>query len=164
MSTLTQKHIDWPRLLLLVLACQAVGILGALATFPNLQPWYAELAKPGFTPPSFLFGPVWTTLYLVMAIALYRVQTAEGVNEADRGQAILLFWVQLGLNCAWSFLFFGLHNPLLGVLDIAALWLMILWTANRFARIDCPAGWMMVPYLLWVTYASALNVAIWQLN
>ncbi len=153
------------RLLGAVALCQAAGAIGSLATFPNLDSWYRTLIKPGFTPPDAVFGPVWTTLYLLMGIALFRVWNRR--EQADpalyrRGQAA--FFIQLALNALWSILFFGLHSPALGLLDIVALWLGIAASIRYFAAIDKPAAWMLAPYLAWVSYATALNFALWRMN
>jgi tryptophan-rich sensory protein len=153
-------------LVLAVVAEVAVGaasVLGQLATYPNLVPWYANLAKPWFTPPSRVFGPVWTALYVLMAFALWRVLRAPG-HLAGRRIAIFLFGLQLFLNAAWSWMFFGANSPLLGMMNIVPQLLIILATIAAFARVDKTAAWCLVPLAVWVAYASILNVAIWQLN
>lgn len=121
--------------------------------------WYFALARPVWTPPPWLFGPVWTLLYLMMAVAAWMVWKRAGTTRP------LEWWaVQLMLNAAWSPLFFGLHRLGLAVIVIAALWLAIAATIRAFAAVDRRAAWLLVPYLAWVSYASALNVAIWQMN
>lgn len=142
--------------------CQAVGGLGAIATIGGVRDWYPTIVKPAWTPPNWVFGPVWTALYALMAVAAWRVARRRDV--APVGPALFMFLVQLGLNCAWSFLFFGAH--LLGV-SFAELLLMlaaILLTMARFARIDRVAMYLLVPYLAWVCYASTLNGGTWWLN
>jgi len=149
--------------LIAVIAVGAASMLGQLATYPNLAPWYANLAKPWFTPPSWVFGPVWTALYALMAFALWRVLRAPD-HVAGRRLAIVLFGLQLVLNAAWSWMFFGANSPLLGMINIVPQLLIILATIAAFARVDRAAAWCLVPLAVWVAYASVLNAAIWQLN
>jgi tryptophan-rich sensory protein len=149
--------------LIAMVAVGAASVLGQLATYPNLVPWYANLAKPWFTPPSWVFGPIWTALYALMAFALWRVLRATG-HLAGRRIAIVLFGLQLVLNAAWSWMFFGANSPLLGMINIVPQLLIILAAIAAFARVDKVAAWCLVPLAIWVTYASVLNAAIWQLN
>ncbi|MES1210793.1 MAG: TspO/MBR family protein [Acidobacteriota bacterium] len=142
--------------------CFAAAALGGIWTSGAIPTWYQEIAKPAWTPPSWLFGPVWTALYLAMGVAAWLVWK-QGGWSARRG-ALTLFLVQLALNTAWSGLFFGLRNPALGMLDITLLWIAILLTLLAFRRVSAAAAWLFVPYLLWVTFAAALNVSIWRLN
>lgn len=146
-----------------VISVAAASVLGQLATYPNLVPWYATLAKPWFTPPSWVFGPVWTALYALMGFALWRVLRAPG-NVVGRRWAVVLFGLQLSLNAAWSWMFFGANSPLLGMINIFPQLLIILATIVAFARVDKAAAWCMVPLAVWVAYASVLNAAIWHLN
>jgi translocator protein len=143
--------------------CLAVGLLGSLITSPAIPTWYAELNKPTFNPPSWVFGPVWTILYILMAVAAWLIwrqgRPTEGVKLA-----LALFALQLALNLLWSFIFFGCHSPLYAYVEIMLLWLAIVFTIISFTRLSHPAAWLMFPYLLWVTYASLLNYAIWKLN
>ena len=134
--------------------CLGAGALGGIATTQSVATWYPTLAKPSWTPPGWLFAPVWTALYIAMAVAGWRVWRRVG------GRALTSFAVQLALNVAWSFLFFGLRQPVLGMIDITALWLAIVVTLASFRKVDGPAAWLLVPYLGWVTFASALNLAI----
>lgn len=122
--------------------------------------WYAGLAKPSWTPPNWLFGPAWTTLYLLMALAAWKVWIA--VRRIDA--ALVLYLVQLVLNAMWSWLFFGLRRPDLALACIVVLWLLILATTVLFWRRDRLAGMLLLPYLAWVGFATALNLAIWRLN
>ena len=147
-----------------VVLCFAAAGFGALFTTPQTAPggWYSQIQKPSWTPPAWLFGPVWSALYLMMAVAAWWVWRQGGWG-GQRG-ALTLFLVQLVLNAAWSGLFFGLRSPSLGVIGIALLWIAILLTVLAFFRVSPLAGWLMVPYLLWVSYASALNFTIWRLN
>lgn len=131
-------------------------------TLAEIPTWYAGLNKPAWTPPNWLFGPVWTVLYALMAVAAWRVWRS---GPAARTALPLAVWgVQLALNFAWSLLFFGRHDIGWALADIAALWLAIAATIALFGRIDRPAAWMLVPYLVWVSYATALNAAILGMN
>lgn len=127
--------------------------------------WYAALVKPAWTPPDWVFGPVWTVLYASMAVAAWRVWRAwrRAAAHGARG-ALTAYLVQLALNALWSYLFFGLHRPALAFLELVALWLAIAITLVLFWRIDRLAGALLVPYLAWVTLAGSLNLALWRLN
>jgi tryptophan-rich sensory protein len=153
-----QEH-SWLALVLLVVVCFAVAGLGGLATAQNIPDWYAGLAKPSWTPPGWVFGPVWSVLYLSMAVAAWLVWR--------RGNAILpmiLFGVQLAFNAAWSWLFFSLHNPGLGFADIVLLWAAIVAAMIALWRRSLLAGLLFIPYLGWVSFAAVLNFAIWRLS
>jgi tryptophan-rich sensory protein len=143
-------------------ACMSAGLLGAVFTFDSVRSWYPTIAKPAWTPPSWLFGPVWTTLYLMMGVAAWRV--ARRRWTADVRRAVLLFVVQLLLNAAWSPLFFGARLPGIAFGEILLLWSAIVLTIAWFWRIDRLAAALLVPYLAWVSFASALNGSIWWLN
>ncbi len=144
-----------------IVLCQAVGLLGARWTAPAIPSWYRGLRKPSFNPPSWVFGPVWTLLYLLMAIAAWRISLAE---SPLRTAALTLFAAQLALNFIWSWLFFRRHNVRAAFFELAALWLAIAATLGVFSQIDAPAAWLMAPYLAWVTFAAILNRALWRLN
>lgn len=146
-----------------VVLCEVVGLVAAWATQTSVTTWYPTLTKPGFTPPNWLFGPVWTILYAMMGIAAVLVWWRRSEDATSRS-ALLLFVAQLVLNAAWSFAFFGARSPTLGLVVIVALWGVLAWTTERFFRVRTAAGWLLVPYLLWVTYAGALNLGIWMLN
>jgi len=141
----------------------AVAAIGGLATASSVTTWYVGLHKPAFNPPNAVFGPVWTILYVLMAIAAWRVWRA-GQRDGRRRGAIGLYAVQLALNLAWSLTFFGLRRPDLALADIALLLVAVLATTVAFWRRDHLAGLMMVPYVAWVAFASMLNFAIWRLN
>jgi tryptophan-rich sensory protein len=141
----------------------AASIIGQLATFPNLVPWYAGLTKPSFNPPNWIFGPVWTVLYVMMAFAVWRVMRLPE-KSATRRLALTLFFLQLALNAAWSLMFFGAHSPLLGMLNIIPQWILIICTAIIFYRIDKIAGWCLLPLAAWVAFAAILNFTILRLN
>ena len=124
--------------------------------------FYAQLQRPTWGPPASWFGPVWTTLFVLMAIAAWRVWRVDGFAPARR--ALTLYVVQLGLNALWSWLFFGWHRGALAMLDIVVLWLAIVATMRAFARHDGLAAWLLAPYLAWVSFAAALNFAVWRMN
>lgn len=138
------------------------SLLGQLATIPNLEPWYADLQKPGFTPPNGLFGPVWTLLYALMALAFWRILIAP--PSRGRSIALTLFLAQLALNAIWSFAFFVAQSPLLGLIDILPQAALVLAATVAFWRLDRLASLCLVPLALWVGYASLLNFYIWRLN
>lgn len=140
--------------------CLGIGGLGGFFTGSSVKTWFPTLRKPSWNPPSWLFGPVWTTLYTFMAIAAWLVWRADGLTLVAGG----LFAVQLMLNFAWSWLFFGLRRPDLAFGEILILWASILATMLAFWKINSSAGWLFVPYLAWVSFATILNFAIWRLN
>ncbi|HEX8378446.1 MAG TPA: TspO/MBR family protein [Pedobacter sp.] len=139
-----------------------VGGVSGYATSANISSWYAYLNKPSFNPPNYLFGPVWTFLYLLMGISLYLVwKSPEGKQKT---RALLVFAFQLLLNFAWSFIFFSFHETGLALVEIIVLWMSILLMIILFFRINRTAAYLQIPYLLWVSFATALNAAIWHLN
>lgn len=138
----------------------AVAASAAVATEPDVAGWYSTLTKPAFNPPNWVFAPVWTTLYVLMAIAAWRVWKAAGMFTA----AMALFLVQLALNCAWSFVFFHFHQIALALFNILALLFAILLTSVSFWRVDRTAGILFAPYVAWVSFATLLNAAIYKLN
>ncbi|GAB4223908.1 MAG: TspO/MBR family protein [Kiloniellaceae bacterium] len=149
-------------LLVFVVICLAAGRLGAALTEPALETWYRGLAKPAWTPPDVVFPVAWTLLYLFMGIAAWLVW-----KTAERGELKLpltFFFGQLIINVLWSFSFFSQRNPFLGLITLGALVLAVILTTVAFSRISRPAGWLFLPYLLWLGYAAALNFAIWQMN
>jgi benzodiazapine receptor len=150
------------KLLVSLALCAGAATLGSLVTYPNIPTWYAALQKPFFSPPNWVFAPVWTVLYALMAIAFWRVWV---LGHGSRLQAAAIaFLVQLVLNVAWSGAFFGLRSPGLALVVIAALILAIIATMSAFSRIDGRAAWMLAPYLAWVSFATLLNASIWWLN
>jgi tryptophan-rich sensory protein len=152
-----------PKLIASILIVFFGAALGSVATSTELTTWYAYLAKPAWNPPSWLFGPVWTTLYVLMGIALFLVWR-EGLDRRDVRYAILIFAVQLGLNIAWSVVFFGLNSIWGGLVVIFILWLAIWANIVAFYIISKPAGLILIPYLIWVSIASYLNYTIYLLN
>lgn len=149
-------------LLVFVVICLAAGRLGAALTEPALETWYRGLEKPAWTPPDIVFPVAWTLLFLAMGIAAWLVW-----KTAERGELKLpltLFFGQLIINVLWSFSFFGQRNPFLGLITLGALVLAVILTTVAFTRVSRPAGWLFLPYLLWLGYAAALNFAIWKMN
>ena len=146
-------------LVLFLILCLGAGILGSIATRPAIPTWYAQLIKPDWTPPAWVFGPVWTTLYMLMAVAAWLVWRKVGWSGATG-----LFLIQLAVNASWSWLFFGMRRPDLGLAGILLLLVLIVLTALSFWRVSTVAGWLLVPYLLWSSFAAALNLEIWRLN
>jgi len=164
MNTAVDK--SWPRNIayaaITIGAVVVTSILGQIATYPNLAPWYASLAKPPFNPPNWVFAPVWTTLYVLMAFALWRVLRLPA--SAERRTALMLFFLQLALNTAWSWMFFAAHSPVLGLVNIVPQLLVILSAIVAFWRLDRPAALCLVPLAGWVAFAALLNLAIVRLN
>lgn len=150
----------WKLLISLALP-QAVGGLGAFFTLPSIQSWYSFLNKPTWNPPNWLFGPVWTTLYLMMGIACFLIWKSE---HPQKKQLLILYFIQLALNGLWSPAFFGMQNPMLGLWVIIPLWVLILLCILQFKKVSKWTSGLMIPYFLWVSFATALNFAIWQLN
>ena len=153
---------QWLVLAAFIVACFAAAAIGGRFTGASVSTWYPILDKPPWNLPAWVFGPVWTVLYAMMAVAAWLVWKQRGF--AGGRVPLALFAVQLILNAAWSYCFFGLRNPLAGLVDILLLWAAILGTMISFWAATPVAGWLFVPYLLWVTFATALNFALWRLN
>ncbi|NYF91869.1 TspO/MBR family protein [Tunturiibacter empetritectus] len=153
-------------LLGLLFVCYAVAALGALVTAHEVPAWYATLSKPNFSPPNWIFAPVWTVLYGLMAVAAWLVwrTPTSGSNSTSRRSGLILFALQLLLNFLWTPVFFRFHQLLPALVVILCLWGLILLTALRFWKVDRLAGGLMLPYLVWVTFATALNYEIYRLN
>jgi len=151
------------KLTISIVVCHLAGIIGALFTRPAVSTWYATLAKPFFTPPDWVFAPVWMALYTLMGIAAF-LAWQKGVNQKQNQFAFILFGIQWTLNALWPLAFFGLKSPLTGLVEISLLAFMILLTIQRFLKISKAAGILLIPYFLWVAFASGLNLSIWVLN
>ena len=151
------------KLIVSVLVCQLAGQIGALATSASAQTWYATLTKPFFTPPNWMFAPVWIILYLLMGVAAFLVWR-QGFEEPLVKRGLAIFGIQLILNLLWSIMFFGLQSPLAGLVVIVLLWLAILLTILSFSKSSKPAAILLIPYILWVSIAALLNAAILVLN
>jgi benzodiazapine receptor len=136
--------------------CLSAGLIGSLFTFASIPTWYAGLTKPPFSPPNWIFGPVWTTLYILMGIAMYLVWVKKG--------SLKLFFLQLVFNAGWSVVFFGLRSILGGMIVISILWVLIVAVTDTFYRIERLAAYLLIPYLVWVSFASILNFSLLLLN
>jgi benzodiazapine receptor len=151
------------KIIVSILICQAAGYVGSVFTTPAIPGWYEGLNKPSFNPPNSVFAPVWTILYLLMGIALFLVwRIGFGDERIRKGMA--LFGIQLALNVGWSIAFFGFKSPLAGMLVIVVLWAVILATMLDFFRISRLAAILLVPYIVWVSYAAVLNASLYILN
>mgnify|MGYP001340309502 CR=1 FL=1 len=146
-----------------ILIPQLAAVIGSVFTMPSIEDWYANLEKPQLAPPNWVFGPAWTALFLLMGIALFIVWQ-KGLNKKNVKAAFSIFIGQLALNVLWSIIFFGLHSPGFAFVEIVFLWFAILATIIAFAKVSKPAAWLLVPYILWVSFASYLNFMIWMLN
>jgi tryptophan-rich sensory protein len=142
----------------------ATSIVGQIATYPNLAPWYAGLVKPSFNPPNWIFAPVWTTLYALMAFALWRILRVRMPSGMHRRYMVGLFFLLLALNAAWSWMFFWAHSPLLGLINIVPQLGVVIATVVSFSRVDRLAAFCLLPLAAWVAFAGVLNTAIWLLN
>lgn len=151
------------KLVIAVTISQLAGLIGSVFTISAIPLWYATLVKPALTPPAWVFGPVWTTLYALMGIAAFLIWK-EGLNRREVKIALGIFIGQLALNTLWSIIFFGLHNPGAAMIEISFLWLAILATIAAFYKISRPAAYLLLPYILWVSFAAYLNLMIWVLN
>lgn len=175
--------INWFRLILSIIICQGAGLLGSFFTVPVISTWYASLKKPSFSPPSWIFAPVWTTLFLLMGVSLYLVWqknfssqesfgnvkvwnslSAKFLGKWQKANAIIIFVAQLGLNILWSVIFFGMQQPGLAFFELLMLWVAIVYLFINFFRISKVAGYLLLPYLLWVSFAGVLNYLLWTLN
>jgi tryptophan-rich sensory protein len=157
-----QNFTQWIGLVASILICFAAAGIGSLFTIPATAGWYATLNKHSWNPPNRIFGPVWSTLYLLMGISAWLIWRERGFKGA--AFALTFFALQLALNALWSYLFFGLHNPGLALIEIIFLWIAILATLIAFSRLNTIAGALLLPYILWVTFAAFLNYTIWKLN
>ncbi|MBE0478445.1 tryptophan-rich sensory protein [Candidatus Aerophobetes bacterium] len=157
------KAQDVGKLVASIALCQLAGVIGSIFTVPAIRTWYVTLKKPFFTPPNWVFSPVWITLYCLMGISLFLVWR-KGVRTPGVKEALLIFAIQLILNALWSIAFFGFKSPLAGLVVIIILWVTILFTIISFAKVSRAAGLILIPYIVWVTIASALNASIFFLN
>ena len=156
------------KLIVAIAVCESAGIIGSIFTAPAIGGWYANLSKPSFSPPSWIFAPIWTVLFALMGVALFFVwlsynKASQKKDKIKAKSAIIIFFVQLIVNVLWSILFFGLQNPGAAFAEIIILWFEIVITIYAFAKVSQTAAWLLVPYLLWVSFAAYLNYSIWQL-
>lgn len=157
------KNINFPKLILSIIICLSAGAIGSIFTVSSIPTWYSTLNKPGFNPPNWIFGPVWTTLYIFMGISLNLVWQQK-LKKSLKITAILWFVFQLILNSLWSIIFFGIKNPPLALVCIFILWYAIFQTMQKFYPLSKTAAYLLVPYLAWVSFATFLNAAIASLN
>lgn len=143
--------------------CLLVGFLSGISTSDSISGWYSTLEKPSFNPPNWIFGPVWTFLYILMGIALGKVWSSDSSGK-EKNKAIFVFGSQLAVNAIWSIFFFGMQNPLLAFIDIIILIVLIVYTIKLFKPINRMASWLLYPYLVWVSFATILNLSIILLN
>lgn len=156
-----QKYL-WISFVIFILLCFIVEFVGSFWIKEPVSTWYPTLAKPSWTPPDWVFGPVWTCLYIMIAVSGWLIYRAEYSHK--RTIALMFYGGQLALNFIWSFLFFSLRSPALGLIDIVLLWLLISLTIIKARPVSPLASLLMIPYLVWVTYAASLNAGIWLLN
>jgi len=165
------------KLSLSIIMCEFAGVIGSVVTIPGVKEWFVNLQKPVFNPPNWLFAPVWSLLFLLMGISFYLVwdknwQVKNKINWfknlfnkfSDKTKAIAIFFIQLILNIFWSFLFFGFHNPTLSFFELLLLWIAIFLTIVYFYRVSKWAGYLLLPYIVWVSFAGVLNLFLWILN
>jgi len=151
------------KIFLCVVVCELAGAIGAIFTTPAISGWYATIQKPFFNPPNWIFGPVWTFLFFLMGVSLYLVLEKD-LKDTTVKSALMIFIGQFILNVLWSILFFGLKRPFDAFIEIIVLWFAILLTIVQFHKIDQKAALLLVPYLLWVSFATVLNMSVWILN
>ena len=152
------------RILTVVVTCLCIGYFSGIITRESIEVWYPTLIKPSFNPPNWIFAPVWSALYVMMGIAAGMVWNRIETDRINVRKGLQFFAIQLALNFLWSYLFFGLHNPLLALVELIVLWLMIFETYVVFKKVDKIAGILLLPYLAWVSFAGILNAAIFWLN
>jgi len=157
------RLVEILKLLICIIICESAGVIGSIFTTPAIPGWYAALVKPPFTPPNWVFAPAWAGLYLLMGISAFLVWR-KGLDNHRVNSGLRIFILQLILNTLWSFLFFGLKSPLLGFLEIMLLWIAILLTILGFFRVSKIAGFLLLPYFAWVSFAAILNFSLWRLN
>ncbi|MBU0470107.1 MAG: tryptophan-rich sensory protein [Nanoarchaeota archaeon] len=157
------KKIDYWKLTTSLLLCQFAGVIGSFFTISSVSTWYMALNKPAFNPPKDIFSPVWIMLYLLMGISLYLIWN-KGIRSKQSKTAVSIFGIQLALNTFWPILFFGLRLPLSAFIEIIILWIAILLTMIHFYKISKTASYLLIPYFLWVSFATVLNFFLFYLN
>lgn len=162
MKTKSTVSNNW-KLVICIIICQSVGIISGLLTTTENNAWYTTIVKPDWNPPGYLFGPVWTILYLLMAISLWIIWKSNAA-ENQKTQACVFFAAQLFLNFWWSILFFKFHSPIAAFVEIIVMIVLILFTIFKFSKISKTAAWLLVPYISWVCFAAILNYNLWELN
>lgn len=157
------KNTNFLKLIIALIIPQLFAIIGSLFTVTSEGSWYDLLLKPGFNPPNWLFGPVWTILFILMGIAAFLIWR-KGLERKEIRFALLIFVFQLALNLFWSFIFFTLKSPAIAFSEIISLWFAILATTLAFYQISKPAAYLLIPYIIWISFAALLNYNIWMLN
>lgn len=157
------KLRDILKLIIAVLIVELAGVIGSFFTAPSISSWYPTLTKPALNPPNWIFAPVWTTLYALMGVAAFLIWR-HGLRQRKIRVALAIFSFQLILNVVWSIIFFGFQNPFLALIEIIILWLAIVWTILVFYKISRLAACLLMPYIIWVSFAAYLNYSIWLLN
>lgn len=157
------RKIDLKKLGISIALSLGAGFVGSFFTAPAIDGWYMNINKPIFTPPDWVFAPVWTLLFILMGVAFYRIWSLK-IKKKKVNFALKVFIVHLGLNIGWSLLFFGLKNPGLALIEIVILWLVIKYLIKLFSELDSLAGRLLLPYLAWVSFATLLNFAVWLAN
>ena len=149
-----------------ILICLSAGFIGSIFTGSSVDSWYKTIIRPSFGPPNWIFAPVWTTLFVLMGIAFAIIWSSELGEEkkSAKKKALTVFVIQLFVNILWSLAFFGLKSPIFGLIVILILWFLILLTIIKFSKINKIAAYLLIPYILWVSFATVLNFAIWRLN
>lgn len=155
--------MNYRRLIISLVVPQLAGLFGSIFTVAAIPAWYASLVKPSFSPPSWLFGPVWFILYLLMGISIYLIWQKIGENKKVR-TALWFFWIHLVFNAVWSPVFFGLKNPGFALVNIILIWLFIIVLIVKFWNINKWSTYLLIPYLFWVSFATVLNYFLWYLN
>ncbi len=155
--------MNYKRLIISLALPQLAGLIGALFTVSAIPTWYASLQRPSFSPPNWVFGPAWTILYILMGISIYLIW--QRIKEGKKIKSVMfLFWVHLFFNAIWSIIFFGFQNPKLALINIVIIWLFIIILMFKFWKINRWSTYLLIPYFLWVSFASILNYFIWYLN
>lgn len=162
METITTPSNNW-KLVICIIICQVTGIVSGLLTNTQNNTWYDTIVKPDWNPPGYLFGPVWTVLYLLMAISLWIVWKSDALED-QKTEACLIFAAQLFLNFWWTILFFKFHSPVTAFVEIIIMLFFIFLTIFRFSEISKTAAWLLIPYISWVSFAAILNYTLWKLN
>jgi benzodiazapine receptor len=158
-----KKFSDIKKLIISIFICLFVGFIGSFFTLPSIPTWYETLQKPSFAPPNWVFFPTWTALFIMMGISLFLVWQ-KGCEDKKVKTALYLFAGQLILNALWSVAFFGFRSPLLGLMEIIILWIAILATILSFMKLSRTGAYLLIPYILWVSFAAIINFSIWRLN
>jgi benzodiazapine receptor len=161
MTSLTLRELG--RLILCIALCESAGVIGSLFTASSVTTWYPTLVKPWFSPPGFLISAVWIVIFTLMGLSLFLIWR-KGISSTNAKIALGVFAAQLLVNVLWSYAFFGLQSPLVAVIVIVVLWLLIVQNIIRFWSISKDAALLLVPYILWVSFAAFLNYTIWRLN